>query len=239
MTDHYIDNAETQVYGPALRSNVARLLQRELADADASLRATLQFVIARQADADQMMATALGVARAQVSSLSAAAAAKGTALGDARVAMRALYKHLDARREAGQWMGDVALFFPAGLGGIPKFGRTLLPAMRVALAALKADRTVPDHADHLKRLTRAEGAVEAHVVGTGDAHHEARGLLSEQATEKGSWLLAYRGNALLVEGVLTHQGRGDLLVATVPHLGVPDSPANAGAAPVAPVAPVA
>lgn len=233
MTDQYIDNAAAQVYGPALCANLQRLLGRELADLPAPLQETLRYVIVRQSESDGLISTALGAARARVSSLSAAAEAKAPVLVDARKAMRSLWKLLDARRESGQWTGDLTLFFPDGLGGIPKFGRTLLPAMRATLAALRADAAVPERAEQLRRLTRAEQSLAAHVGTTQDAHHEARGVLSEQAAEKLAWLVTYRGNALLVEGALTHAGRLDLLTTTVPHLAVRDGSAK----PAAPVEP--
>ena len=60
MTNNYIDNAETQKYGPDLRANLQR---RFGADSRPAVRALVAWLIAHQAKADETMADALAAHR--------------------------------------------------------------------------------------------------------------------------------------------------------------------------------
>lgn len=215
--DNYIDNDETQIYGPGLRANLARTF----AGAPEPIATLVAWMIEGQKRADETMAAAMHTARLSVSGASAAAEDKAPAVSSARKLMSALHKHLDASSDLDEWGGDIGVFFPNGRAGIGKYARPLLASMDVALKALDADATVPEHAKFTSKLKKAHKALDAHIHATGDAVHEARGGLSEQSAEKAAWLREYRSNALLTEGLLQKLGRVGELNATVPHLSAP------------------
>ncbi len=88
---------------------------------------------------------------------------------------RAAQAHLDASSDLDEWSGDLGVFFPNGRAGIRKYARPLLASMDVALQALDADTTVPEHAKFSTKLKKAHKALDALIHATGDAVHEARG----------------------------------------------------------------
>lgn len=231
--DNYIDNDETQKYGPDLRANLARTF----AGADEPTATVVQWVIEGQKRADETMASAMSAARKATSEATDAASEKAPAVIEARKLMTGLHKHLDSKADLEEWSGNIALFFPKGRGGISKYARPLLVAMDVTLKALEADKTVPDHAKFTTRLKKSHKELDALVTASGDATHGARGGLSEQSSEKAAWLREYRSNALLVEGLLVKAGRADEVNAVIPHLSAPGTRKSADPPEPAPVNP--
>lgn len=224
--DSYIDNDETQKYGPELRTNVARAF----AGATGTVAAVAQWIVEGQKAADETFASAMHKARQASSGASSAADEKEPAAVDARKLMSGFHKHLESKLDLGEWSGDIALFFPKGRSGLSKHAGPLATAIEVALRALHDDETVPEHAKFTAKLKRAHKDLSALIGATSDATHGARKGLSEQSAEKDAWLREYRSNALLVEGLLQKAGRGDELNAIVPHLSAPGAkkPGDAG-----------
>lgn len=225
--DNYIDNDETQKYGPALRINVARAL----ADAAEPMATVVRWVIEGQKAADETFANAMQAAREATSASTGAALEKAPAVVDARKLMIGFHKHLESKIDLDEWSGDIALFFPKGRTGVSKHAGPLLVSIDVAARALAADATVPDHAKFTAKLKRAHKDLAALATTSGDAAHNARGGLSEQSVEKDAWLREYRSNVLLVEGLLQKAGRSEELSAVVPHLSAPGGRKPADAAP--------
>jgi hypothetical protein len=212
--DRYIDNLETQLYGPGLRANVTRAF----ADATGPEADLVRWLIAGQRTADETLAAAMHASRAATSGAADAADEKAPVVTAARRLMVGFHKHLDSHSDLDEWNGDIDLFFPAGRSGLSTYAGPLLASVDVTLQALGADPSVPDHAKFAAKLKRARKELAAHIEATGDASHGARGGLSEQSAEKHAWLREYRGNVQIVAGLLQKSGRGDELSAIVPHL---------------------
>ena len=226
--DRSIDNQETQKYGPDLRANVARAF----AGLTGTEKAMAQWMITGQRAVDESMAAAMHAARKGTSESASAADAKAPVVVAARRLMVGLAKHLDSKTDLDEWEGDAALFFPEGRNGLSTYAGPLLASVNVALKALKDDSSVPDHATFTVKLKKAHADLTAHIDATGNAADDARGGLSEQSAEKKAWLREYRGNVLVIEGLLQKLGRIDELRAIVLHLSTPGTRKAAAAAKV-------
>lgn len=218
--DRYIDNSETQTYGPDLRENLRR---RFGDDPRPAVRALVAWLIEAQAQADATMAEALHARRQTTGTLSTGAEARSPVVDAAYRGLRAFYKHLDAKQEADEWGGSVETFFPARLTGVRRGLRPLKTSLEVAAKALRADEGVPERAAWMRRLRGWQDDIDAAVTASGDAFTDARDALSEQGAEKLAWLRQYRGAALIAEGLLALEGAERELAAVVPHLATPDT----------------
>jgi len=214
--DAYIDNDETQTYGPKLRENLAGAF----ASSAPEVVAFMTYLAKLQGAADKAMADGMAKARGAASDLSAAAGAKSPDVEAARKLLSGLHKHLGSKHDLGAWRGDIKLFFPGGLTGIGTRAPELLVALGKALEGFKKDATVPDGASLKKRVAAAEKKLRGHSVKTGGAAARARKGLSEQSAEKKAWCSCYRGIALIVEGVLTIEKRAKEVRSVVPHRAV-------------------
>lgn len=214
--DRYIDNAETQKYGPELRAN----LQRRFGDDPRpAVRAFVAWVIAEQAKADQTMADALAAHR-QASGASTTTSESGSpVVASTHRTLRAFFKHLDAKREDEAWSGTLETFFPELLGGVKRGLRPLMVSLDGAVNALEGDESVPERSGWLKRLRGAQKELAAALDDSREAVGGARDALSEQASEKGAWLRQYRSGALIAEALLALEGAEREFAAVVPHLG--------------------
>ncbi|MEO7328526.1 MAG: hypothetical protein ABI193_08110 [Minicystis sp.] len=215
--DRYIDNGETQVYGPKLRAN----LGKTFTSSSPQVKAFLTYLDGLQADADASMANGMAKARGATSDLSAAALSKSPEADDARKLLTGLHKHLGAKLDLGDWSGDVKLFFPKGLTGIGISAPDIASALATAQKGFEKDSSVPDGKKLKTRLAAAEKKLRAAIAKSGGAITAARTGLSEQSAEKKAWLACYRGIALIAEGVLTLEKRPTALKTVVPHLSVP------------------
>lgn len=218
--DRYIDNAETQTYGPDLRENLRR---RFGSDARPAVRALVAWLVEGQAQADAAMRDALHAQRATAGTLTTGSGERSSVVEAAHRGLRAFFKHLDAQQEAGEWNGSIERFFPERLSGVRRALRPLKVSLEVATAALRADESVPDRAAWTRKLRGWQESIESAVAASGDESTEARDALSEQAAEKLAWLRQYRGAALIVEGLLTLTGEEAELATLVPHLAAPDT----------------
>jgi hypothetical protein len=214
--DRHIDNAETQTYGPKLRTNITAAF----AGSPAPVRAFLAWLVEQQAAADQRMKDGMAGARGAASELTAATQAKAPAAGDARALLDGLHAHLGAKRALGEWSGDVKLFFPKGKRGIGRTAHDLVAALDTARDGLAKDKLVPDGKKLDARLAAAKKRLAAEMTNADGAVKAARKGLSEQSAEKKAWLAVYRGISLVAEGVLTLEGRPEARRTVVPHLAV-------------------
>ena len=216
MPDDYIDNAETQVYGPKLRDNLARAF----AGSAKEVRAFVAYLVEQQAAADDRIAAGMAKARGAASDLSAAAAAKNPDVEGARTLLRGLSKHLEAKRALGEWKGDAKVFFPRGLTGVGTSAAEVVAALGVAREGFEKDKAVPDGAKLKKQITAAEKKLRKGIEATGGAAAAARSGLSEQSAEKKAWAAVYYGIAKIADGLFSIERRGESLATVVPHLAV-------------------
>jgi hypothetical protein len=214
--DRYIDNDETQTYGPKLRANLASAF----ASSAPPVKAFVEYLVKLQAAADKSMADGMARARGAASDLSAAARTKAPDVEAARKLLAGLRKHLGSKQDLGEWTGDIKVFFPKGLNGIGTSAADVSSALATALAGFKKDATVPDGAKLKKQVAAAAKKLTAHTEKTGGAAAAARKGLSEQSAEKKGWLTHYRGISLVAEGILTLEKRAQAVRSVVPHLGV-------------------
>ena len=218
MTTHYIDNIETQKYGPDLRANLQR---RFGADSRPAVRALVAWLIAHQAKADETMADALAAHRRAKAASTMTSESGSPVVESTHRMLSAFYKHLDAKREDDAWTGTLESFFPARRGGLKKGLRPLVVSLDCAVKALENDKTVPEQAAWLKKLHAAQRQLTAALDDSRGAVHGVRDALSEQGGEKGAWLRQYHGVSLVLEGLLTLDGSPGDLAALVPHLSAP------------------
>lgn len=213
--DRYIDNNETQVYGPKLSANIRRKFT-EMGPVQA-----LMLHCCTQLDAaTETMRVAMVGERNAGSVRSALAEEKLPAVAAARSELKTFSLMLTAHKsdEKQPWNGDPNLFVPGGIGAVGKGARALKVATETARAQLEADLHVPGRAGWIERLDaqlESLGPLVDRTDGVTKAHHDA---LSEQSSEKKAWLRAYRGACLIVEGVLTSLGRESEYASMVPHL---------------------
>lgn len=213
--DTYIDNSETQVYGPALRRNMVAAF----ASSEPPVKSLIGHLAGRQAAADDVVAKAMAKARGATADLSASATEKRPEVAATRKLLSGLHKHLASKQDLGEWSGKVETFFPKGLGAIGG-AADVLAAVRVARSGLAKDASVPDGKKLDKRLADAEKKLAALLEKSGDAGRSQRSGLSEQSKEKKAWLATYRGVVLVVEGLLAIEGRAKQVRQVVPHYGV-------------------
>jgi hypothetical protein len=223
--DRYIDNGETQVYGPKFSGAIRRMFPEE------GPVQTFMLWCAGQVDASTgTLDDAMASERSAGSTRTAAAEEKLPSVREARGELKAFNLRLIAYKgdQHHPWDGDITLFFPGGLVAIGKGARAAHVALRVARKALAEDLAVPEHAHWLKRLDDQIEQLAPLVERADDASHAHRSALSEQSAEKRGWLRTYRGVSLVLEGVLTMLGREGEYVSAVPHLTAPGSPADDG-----------
>ena len=234
--DRYIDNQETQTYGPKLRQN----LERAFEGSPKEVRAFLAWLGKQQSAVDARMASGMARAIGSVSDLSKSAESKSPATDAARALLVGFHQHLESKRGLGEWTGDLKVFFPTGRKGVGRSGHAVATALATALAGFAKDKKVPDAKKLRARLAAADKTLRAELAKSGGAVAAARKGLSEQSAEKKAWLAVYRGIALVVEGVLTLEGRPKALRTVVPHLAVsggrakPKAPKGTSGGPVSP-----
>lgn len=232
--DRYIDNGETQTYGPQFSANLRRMFT------EPGPVQTFMLWCAAQLDAQTAtMDGAMDQRRAAASTLSASAQEKLPVVQEARGELKTFTLHLAAKKSDRQeaWDGDPELFVPGGLGGVGKGARAIHGALGVARRALDADTSVPERKKWLARLDAQAEALAPFVAQTDDETHAARAALSEQSSEKRAWLRTYRGVALVLEGVLLMMGRDGEYTNAVPHLTAPGGRKKTDGTPNAPARP--
>jgi len=232
--DRYIDNGETQTYGPQFSANLRRMFT------GSGPVQTFMAWCADQLDAQTAgMASAMGQQRAASSTLGATAQEKLPVVQEARGELKSFSLHLAAKKSDRQepWDGDVELFLPGGISAVGKGARAIHVALGVARRALDADAKVPERKRWLARLDAQVEALAPYVAQTDDGTHAARAALSEQSSEKRTWLRTYRGVALVLEGVLLMLGREGEYTNAVPHLTAPSSRKKTDGVPNAPARP--
>ena len=232
--DRYIDNGETQVYGPQFSANLRRMFT------DAGPVRTFMLWCAEQLDAQTaVMGDAAHAGRAATSTHSASAQEKLPAVQEARGELKTFSLHLAAKKSDRHedWSGDLELFLPGGISAVGRGARALHVALGVARDALHGDAAVPERAKWLKRLDAQRDALAPLIGQNEDAGHATRAALSEQSGEKKSWLRTYRGVALVLEGVLMMLGRDAEYTAAVPHLTAPGGRKKTDGVPNAPARP--
>lgn len=224
--DSYIDNGETQVYGPKLVAAVSRELDGRLGNLDPAVAGYLRHCAGRVDEATKAMAQALAAASAAGTENVVQSEVTASARARATRVLRGAFRHLESAVENETWGGAVAHVFPHGLSGIPKAGRALESALDALHGKLKADPSVPEQKGFLKRVDEARRAL-ADELDAGEARGaEARGGLSEQSEVKLAWLRAYRAAALGIESALALAERPELLSEMVPHHAVPGARAK-------------
>lgn len=215
--DRYIDNDETQVYGPKLSANI-RLKFTE----PGPIQSLMLHCCAQIDQNTESMRVAMAGQRRAGSKRRALAEEKLPVVIRARAELKTLTFALATHKSDAThpWDGDPSLFVPGGMGGIGKGAGAMHVALGVAKGEFEKDSAAPDREVWIERLeTQLErlAPLVSQTEGVTKAHHRA---LSEQSAEKRAWLRVYRGACLSLEGVLTLLGRESEYTAMVPHLNV-------------------
>jgi hypothetical protein len=215
--DHYIDNEETQSYGPQLRAN----LTTAFAGSPKAVTDFVKYLVGLQQTVDESMDAAMTAARGATSDSTTHAADGSPEAKNGRELLVGIAKHLESKRALGEWTGDTKIFFPKGLGAVGHAASEVLAAIRTAMKGFDKDGSVPDAKKLMKRLVDAEKKLDTTVSASRKAVKGARKGLSEQSTEKQGWRRNYRGVSLITEGLLVLADRASELASVVPHLSAP------------------
>jgi hypothetical protein len=234
--DRYIDNEETQKYGPQFSASFRRLFGTHESE---PVRGFALWCGATLDAATNTMDAAMKARRENLSEQGAVADDKLPAVTSARADLRAFHLHLGAKKADTDepWDGDMELFVPGGMSNVRRGARSVRDAVKNAHEALTKDARVPDRAKWLARLDRHVTELSPLIERADEAAHAKNGALSEQSDEKRNWLRTYRALALILEGLLMLFRREDEYKAAVPHLTAPGNRKKTDGAPNAPAAP--
>jgi hypothetical protein len=229
MTDQYIDQDATQIYGAHAASKIRSLVVGLVPVFDPAL-----LHLAKEIDhATTAMATAVTAARETDTDLRKGIKGKSAALASAMGVLGRFSKHLDTHA-AGSL--DRKAFFPAdgtakGAGGTPP--RVLLALTHLGTEIKKKSHPLSDRARWLDEVTRALADLSPTVAKAETTRTERRRLTPEVESARQAWLQIYRASRCAVEGVLRLTGKIELLPIVFHDLAVPAA-AKVTEAPAAP-----
>lgn len=198
MTDRYIDNGETQIYGPFARQRL-----ETITDLDPVVRTLIE----RQAAVDDRMRVALQAATSTDGDIALAVDSKGPVGVEVVRAMNVFHDQVRVWNDAGRTNIPLGELYE----GAKKSGAGSTPAKRrVALARLLdgiAKYPMPEKEDWQKRLGELQARLTAVVTATDAARGARKPATETLAAARDAWLRHYRAAKLVVEGLLVLAGR--------------------------------
>ncbi len=202
MADTYIDAFETIIYG----SHARKMIQKHVLGVEAGFDGALHFVLTTQEKVDKQMSeivAKLPVARGDDVSLDNA---KDTLVRFGSWIESIKGRPLDKRK----FFGTAA---PSAVAG--RRGTKLVGALALAVEQLRpyatGDHAVTGAAAWLDELTAAHQAAEQRFSEKLDARLAQAMTAPELQAAREQWLATYTANKRLVEGVLRHVDKVDLL----------------------------
>lgn len=202
MADNYIDAFETIIYGTHAR----KMIQRHVLGIEAAFDAALRLVLTNQEQVDKRMTELVAK------------------LPQARGDDSSLEEGRDSLVRFGSWLDslkgrplDKRKFFgtaaPSAVAG--RRGSKLVGALALAVEQLRpyatGDKAIPGAAAWLEELTAAHRAADARFSEKLDARLTQALTTPEVQAAREQWLTTYTANKRLVEGVLRHMGKVDLM----------------------------
>jgi hypothetical protein len=237
MTDRYIDQDETQIYGTHTASKIRALVVGLVPVFDPALEH-----LAREIEsATTAVGAAVSAARGTDTVLRKGVKDKAVALADAIGVLGRFSKHLDTHEP---FTIDRKAFFPAdgtakGAGATPP--RVVLALTHLGTEIKKQSQPLSDEARWFDTVMTALAELSPVVQGAEGARTERRLLTPEIESARDAWLQIYKAARCAVECVLRLTGKLDQLSLVFHDLAVPsgakvtEAPADAPAAPSPPV----
>ena len=203
MADPYIDQFETQSYGPFAVAQVASLAVGIDTNYDALLLYLSGVVTTRTRALNDLLT------RASDHIVCTYKAAEGEVdhLGDAVDLLRKLGSYVSSRDEGDAILADI--FKDRTITTIAKLRPARLPeVLDTALKGVEKHReSLPEHAAWAKRLRAAHKSVSERITLVRSSRNARRDMTPEIAASRESWLVAYGALKLAVESLLKLNGK--------------------------------
>ena len=229
MTDRYIDQDETQIYGPY----AARRIRRDVAPLLESFAASLEYLAAQLDASSTAIGTAVDRARGAEASHRKGVQDKVPALDTGRSVLSRFSKHLDAHAAG---VVDRKTYFTKD-GTVDGVGRgaadVLLALGTVAGKLADAGTPVKSAAEWKMEFDAAIAALAPAVEHASDARTDRSGMTPEVEAARAAWMTHYAAAKLVVEAVLRLTGKLGQMPAVFYDLAVPAG-TKVTAAPVEP-----
>jgi hypothetical protein len=203
MSDHHIDQNETQIYGP----HASRHIRRDVLPLLPAFATALEYVAAQVDVSTAAVGTALGRVRGAEASHRRGVQAKVPALDTGRGLLSRFSKHLDAH-PAG--VIDRKTFFPADgtVGGVGHAATDVLLALGGIAGHLgEAASPVKNAAEWKTEFDAAIASLAPAVEHASDARTDRSGMTPEVEAARAAWLTHYAAAKLVVEAVLRLTGK--------------------------------
>lgn len=212
MADRYIDQDETQIYGP----HVAKMIRSHVKGLIPAFDAALEYTATEIDHATAAVGKAIAASRHAQGGIHVGSEKKGPVLDEARKLLGRFSKHLDTLKGS----VDRKLFFThdGTAGGVGDSAARILLAVHHLVAELAPDKDgKPKHPEvkhgdewlaELKAMSHDLSPILAH---SDEAHVTRRTLTPEVAAARDAFLSIYVAGRAIVEGVLRFKGKlGDL-----------------------------
>ena len=205
MTDRYIDQDETQIYGAHAVAKMRGVVSGKLPDLDAAV----EYVAAHLESATQAIGAAIGDARDGDGNKRESTRTKAPVLTDALAFLGRFSSHLDAQPQADR----VRYFGPAGtVTSIGRAGpRVLLAVQNIATQLAKSDAGVTAAADWAAQASALATSLATSLQHASSARTARRELTPGVENLRAAWLLAYGVAKKQCLVVLELSGHADLL----------------------------
>lgn len=217
MTDRYIDQDETVIYG---QYAVGKIRSKLIGLIPAYDRA-FEYVAEELEHATEAMLNAVATARAADADVRKGTMAKGSALAQALDVLRRFSKHLDGHASG---TVDRKVFFPDG-GTVSGVGRSasrvLLALTHISSELKKKSCSVSDAAGWQKQFSQAMRALAPVVQHADSAKTERSEVTPEVDSARQAWIQVYTASKCLAESALRLTGKLDLMPKVFYDLAVP------------------
>lgn len=198
MPDDYIDNSETQVYGPFAEASIAVL---------GDLDPIITRLVAGMHEVDGAMYEALRAATTADGNIALAVDAKGPIGLECVTTMNAFHDLLKGWTAAAMLRAPLTEFFADGT----KASGGSTPALRIVGLARIIDATtrydVPGREAWVTRFTDLRTRLTEAVAASNAARRDRKPATEQLAQARDRWLRQYRATKLIVEGLLVLAGR--------------------------------
>ncbi|HRI69151.1 MAG TPA: hypothetical protein PK156_33200 [Polyangium sp.] len=201
MADKFIDQDETQIYGPHATNAIRKRLIGKITEFDSALE-----FVAHQIDTSTgMVKSTVDAARAKDAERREGTKTKTSLLKDAQRLLGRFSNHLSGHDDI-----DRKLFFTRDgtAGSVGRGAQDVLLAVTHIATRLDDHRTaVRDRAHWHKSFDDMMKSLAPAVEFSGDAHADRRSITPEVEAARQAWLNSYMSAKCLVESVLRQLGR--------------------------------
>ncbi len=216
MADPFIDQEETQIYGPYASRMIRKLVVGLIPELDAGLNYSANRIDA----ATEAVAETLTAAQELDATRRQAVRNKRPMLRQARNLLTRFSRHLQAHAEGSV---DRKVFFKADgtASGVGQSAAAVLQALTHISLKLKERTEINDRERWQSEFERVMSELAPVVDNAADARTDRRLVTPESEAARAAWHQAYLAARSMVEGVLRESGRLGLLSTVFHDLAVP------------------